>query len=279
MADGQATRQDQFDDLVAIMRALRTPETGCPWDLAQDFASIAPYTIEEAYEVSDAIARRDYDELRDELGDLLLQVVFHAQMATEIDAFDIRDVIAAINDKMIRRHPHVFGDNEKERSADDQKQAWESIKAEERAQKSADGPVSALDGVARALPALMRAEKLQKRAARTGFDWTEPEDIFAKLEEETGEVRDALSNNDAENLEEEIGDLLFVTANLARRLSVDPEVALDKANRKFESRFRAMEALAKQQGASFEELDLDQQEVLWQLVKAQSKTAAEQAGS
>ena len=279
MADGQATRQDQFDDLVAIMRALRTPETGCPWDLAQDFASIAPYTVEEAYEVSDAIARRDYDELRDELGDLLLQVVFHAQMATEIDAFDIRDVIAAINTKMIRRHPHVFGDNEKERSADDQKQAWESIKAEERAQKSVDGPVSALDGVARALPALMRAEKLQKRAARTGFDWTEPEDIFAKLEEETGEVRDALSNNDAENLEEEIGDLLFVTANLARRLSVDPEVALDKANRKFESRFRAMEALAQQQGASFEELDLDQQEVLWQLVKAQLKTEAEEADS
>ncbi|MEL6829327.1 MAG: nucleoside triphosphate pyrophosphohydrolase [Pseudomonadota bacterium] len=205
MSDGASTRQDGFEDLVKIMRALRTPDTGCPWDLEQDFNSIAPYTIEEAYEVSDAIARNDLDELREELGDLLLQVVFHAQMASEIEAFDVRDVIRAINDKMIRRHPHVFGENEKERNADDQKQAWEAIKAEERAKKQDTDKVSALDGVARALPALMRAEKLQKRAARTGFDWTEPEDIFAKLDEETTEVREALANKDQENLEEEIG--------------------------------------------------------------------------
>ncbi|MEL7547646.1 MAG: nucleoside triphosphate pyrophosphohydrolase [Pseudomonadota bacterium] len=274
MSDGASTRQDRFEDLVEIMRALRTPDTGCPWDLEQDFNSIAPYTIEEAYEVSDAIARNDLDELREELGDLLLQVVFHAQMASEIEAFDVRDVIRAINDKMIRRHPHVFGENEKERNADDQKQAWEAIKAEERAKKQDTDKVSALDGVARALPALMRAEKLQKRAARTGFDWTEPEDIFAKLDEETNEVREALTNKDQENLEEEIGDLLFVTANLARRLSVDPEVALDKANRKFETRFRAMEALSDQNGQDFAALSLEQQEALWQAVKQQLKATS-----
>lgn len=279
MADTASPRRDRFEDLIEIMRALRTPETGCPWDLEQDFDSIAPYTIEEAYEVSDAIARRDLAELREELGDLLLQVVFHAQMASEIDAFDVRDVIAAINDKMIRRHPHVFGENEKERNADDQKQAWEAIKAAERAEKTDADSVSALDGVARALPALMRAEKLQKRAARTGFDWTEPEDIFAKLEEETGEVRDALRNSDAENLEEEIGDLLFVTANLSRRLSVDPEVALDKANRKFETRFRAMEVLAAQRGQVFSALDLDSQESLWQDVKREQKKTSDSVGS
>jgi len=295
MADGHATRQDRFEDLVEIMRALRDPETGCPWDLDQDFRSIAPYTVEEAYEVSDAIARGDMTELREELGDLLLQVVFHAQMASEAQAFDVRDVIAAINDKMIRRHPHVFGESEKERSAGDQKQAWEEIKAAERAMNGvpkelilserqiADAlsePVGsiieavkvALDGVARALPALMRAEKLQKRAARTGFDWTEPDAIFAKLAEETEEVRDAIANKDADNLEEEIGDLLFVVANLARRLSVDPEVALDRSNRKFEDRFRAMEKLAAQQGADFGSLDLEQQEVLWQIVKQQLKS-------
>lgn len=279
MADTAPPRRDRFEDLIEIMRALRTPKTGCPWDLEQDFDSIAPYTIEEAYEVSDAIARRDLGELREELGDLLLQVVFHAQMASEIDAFDVRDVIAAINDKMIRRHPHVFGENEKERNADDQKQAWEAIKAAERAQKTDAERVSALDGVARALPALMRAEKLQKRAARTGFDWTEPEDIFAKLAEETDEVRDAVREADAENLEEEIGDLLFVTANLARRLSVDPEVALDKANRKFETRFRAMEALAEQRGQSFSDLDLEAQEALWQAVKRDLKKASDGVGS
>ena len=279
MADTVPPRRDRFEDLIEIMRALRTPETGCPWDLEQDFDSIAPYTVEEAYEVADAIARRDLGELRDELGELLLHVVFHAQMASEIDAFDVRDVIAAINDKMIRRHPHVFGENEKERNAADQKQAWEAIKAAERAEKTEADTVSALDGVARALPALMRAEKLQKRAARTGFDWTEPEDIFAKLEEETGEVRDALGNSDAENLEEEIGDLLFVTANLARRLSVDPEVALDKANRKFETRFRAMEALAERRGEQFSELDLEAQEALWQAVKRELKAASGSTGS
>lgn len=254
-----------FDDLLAIMQALRTPETGCEWDLEQNFETIAPYTIEEAYEVADAIARGDKADLCDELGDLLLQVVFHAQMATEEGSFTIADVTASISQKMIRRHPHVFGDSP-QMSAAEQTQNWEMIKAEERATKDTDS--SALAGVAVALPALLRAEKLQKRAARTGFDWTDPEDIFDKLTEETDEVRDAMKSGQSAEIEEEIGDLLFVVANLARRLKVDPEVALRKANDKFERRFRGMEMLAQSQAQSFSALSLDDQETLWQNVKA-----------
>ena len=253
-----------FDDLLAIMQALRTPETGCAWDLEQSFDTIAPYTIEEAYEVADAIKRGDMTDLPGELGDLLLQVVFHSQIAKDEGYFDISAVISSICDKMIRRHPHVFADAD-QHSAEAQTAAWEEIKAAERATSGKAEDTSALAGVALALPALMRAEKLQKRAARTGFDWTKPEDIFAKLEEEIDEVKAAMAEQDAAHIEEEIGDVLFVLANLARRLKVDPETALAKANAKFERRFRAMEAKA---GEAFPKLSLEEPEALWQTVEA-----------
>lgn len=257
-----------FEQLLAIMAKLRDPDGGCPWDLEQNFASISPYTIEEAYEVADAIDRGDMTDLREELGDLLLQVVFHSQMASEAGEFTIDDVATAINDKMIRRHPHVFADNSEIRSAQAQTSAWEDVKAAERSAKTPnDQPQSALDGVAKALPSLLRAEKLQKRAARTGFDWTDPQDIFAKLEEETGEVKEAMAARDEDAIEDEIGDLLFVCANLARRMKVDPEAALKRANAKFEGRFRAMEALARSRGVDFATLSLEEQEKYWQDVK------------
>ena len=256
-----------FRELARIMARLRDPVSGCPWDLEQNFATIAPYTIEEAYEVADAIERADMGELRDELGDLLFQVMFHSRMAEEQGAFALADVVGAINDKMIRRHPHVFG-ADAERSAHEQTVAWEEVKAAERASKAKDGaPPSALDGVARALPALLRAEKLQKRAARTGFDWTETPPIFDKLDEEIAEVKDAIASGDADAVEDEIGDLLFVVANLARRLSVDPEQALRKANAKFERRFKAMEQIAASEAVAFAALTLDEQEAYWQRVK------------
>ena len=258
-----------FDDLLEIMKRLRTPVTGCAWDLEQSFETIAPYTIEEAYEVADAIERKDMTDLSDELGDLLLQVVFHAQIASDEGHFTIADVTQAISEKMVRRHPHVFGDAS-QRTADAQTSAWEEIKAAERAQKAEQDP-SALSGVALALPALMRSEKLQKRAARTGFDWTDPKDIFNKLEEEMEEVKEAIEEADAEHIEEEVGDLLFVAVNLARRLDVDPEIALRKSNAKFERRFRAMEAKADGEEAGFASLSLDDQEKLWQAVKADER--------
>ena len=257
--------------LIEIMAKLRDPETGCAWDVAQDFSTIAPYTIEEAYEVADAIQREEMNELKEELGDLLFQVVFHSQMAKEVGAFEIADVVDAINAKMIRRHPHVFG-NEDTRTADQQVAAWEVIKAQERAGKDkSNGPSSALDGVALALPSLLRAEKLQKRAARVGFDWTEADPIFDKLTEETDEVREAIETGDPDRIEDELGDLLFVAANLSRRLNVDPEQALRRANAKFERRFRAMEALADEAGQDFATLDIDAQEALWQRVKHQER--------
>ncbi len=256
-----------FTELARIMAKLRDPVSGCPWDLEQDFATIAPYTIEEAYEVADAIERGDMGELRDELGDLLFQVMFHSRMAEEKGAFALADVAHAINNKMIRRHPHVFGDGT-ERSAHEQTLAWEEVKAAERATKAdTSAPASALDGVARALPALLRAAKLQKRAARTGFDWTETPPIFDKLEEEIAEVKEAIAGGDADAIEDEVGDLLFVVANLARRLSVDPEQALRKANDKFERRFRAMEQAASDERVDFSALSLDDQEAYWQRVK------------
>jgi len=265
MSDTPLTSPYGFEDLLEIMKRLRTPISGCPWDLEQRFDTIAPYTIEEAYEVADAIQRHDMADLSDELGDLLLQVVFHAQIAADEGHFTIADVTEAISAKMIRRHPHVFA-QEEQRSSDQQTEAWEEIKAEERAKK-ATSDLSALTGVALALPALMRAEKLQKRAARTGFDWTNPEDILEKIEEELSEVREAMLEQDTEHVEEEIGDLLFVVANLARRNKVDPEIALRKANAKFERRFRAMEAMAPQHEAGFARLTLEAQEALWQAVK------------
>ncbi len=259
---------DAFLQLVRIMARLRDKQTGCPWDLEQSFATIAPYTLEEAYEVADAIQRNDMRDLREELGDLLFQVVFHSQMAEEAGHFSVGDVARAISDKMVRRHPHVF-DTADGRSSDAQTAAWEVMKAAERAAKGqTQTPPSALDGVALALPSLTRAEKLQKRAARTGFDWAEPEPIFDKLSEEVAEVREAMASGDADAIEDEVGDLLFVAANLARRLKIDPETALRRANLKFERRFRAMEALA---GADFATLDLDAQEALWQRVKRAEK--------
>ncbi|WP_424340954.1 nucleoside triphosphate pyrophosphohydrolase [Henriciella sp.] len=254
----------EFERLREIMRRLRDPDGGCPWDLEQDFSTIAPYTIEEAYEVADAIDRGDYEDLRDELGDLLLQVIFHSQIASEKGLFTVEDVARSINEKMIRRHPHVFQQADG-RSSNGQTAAWEDIKAKERASKG--GHASALDGVAKALPALLRAEKLQKRAARTGFDWVEPVQILDKLAEETEEVKEAISGGDIDDIEDEIGDLLFVAANLARRFKLDPEIALKRANAKFERRFRAMEQLAEAKGSNFTDLTLEEQDGLWGEVK------------
>jgi ATP diphosphatase len=239
--------------LVAIMARLRDPATGCEWDVAQDFASIAPYTIEEAYEVADAIARDDMADLKDELGDLLLQVVFHSRIAEEAGLFALPDVVAAISDKMERRHPHIFGDAE-----NGGHQRWEQIKAEERAAKGSGG---ALDGVAVGLPALLRAEKLQKRAARTGFDWPDTEGPRAKIHEEIAEVEAAATHDERED---EIGDLLFSVVNWARKLGVDPEAALRRGNAKFEQRFKAMESAA---GDGFGALSLEEKEALWQSIK------------
>lgn len=245
--------------LVDIMARLRDPATGCEWDVAQDFASIAPYTIEEAYEVADAIARQDMADLKDELGDLLLQVVFHARIAEEAGHFALPDVVAAISDKMERRHPHIFAD-----AAEGGQRRWEDIKATERAAKGAAG---ALAGVAIGLPALLRAEKLQKRAARTGFDWPDTAGPRAKIDEEIAEVERA---EDADAREDEIGDLLFSVVNWARKLGVDPEAALRRANGKFEGRFKAMEADA---GPAFETLDLTAMEDLWQKAKRTERQA------
>ncbi|MFC3441573.1 nucleoside triphosphate pyrophosphohydrolase [Sphingobium rhizovicinum] len=246
--------------LANVMARLRDPNTGCPWDIEQDFASIAPYTIEEAYEVADAIERNDMADLRDELGDLLLQVAFHSRMAEQAGHFALQDVIDAITQKMIRRHPHVFDEGARREDGHAQ---WEAIKAAERAEKEPDP--SALAGVASALPALLRAEKLQKRAARTGFDWPDTAQVIAKVIEELDEVREAQSQ---EHREEEVGDLLFAVVNLARHLKIDPETALRKANHKFDRRFRAMEDMA---GEQFAALSLDEQEELWQRAKVQEK--------
>jgi nucleoside triphosphate diphosphatase len=249
--------------LAIIMAALRHKENGCPWDLAQDFDTIAPYTIEEAYEVAEAIAMRDMAELKKELGDLLFQVVFHSRMAEEAGHFVLADVVTALCEKMERRHPHIFGDGTRARDADTQKDEWERIKAEERAAACApEKPVSALDGVATALPALMRAEKLQARAARVGFEWHDVSGVRAKLDEELAEFDAA---TDDAHRAEEMGDVLFVLANLARRHGIDPETALRAGNAKFERRFKAMESLA---GPDFPALPLDAKEDYWQQVKA-----------
>ena len=248
--------------LAAIMASLRDPDTGCPWDLAQDFRTIAPYTIEEAYEVAEAIAQDDMPELRKELGDLLFQVIFHARLAEEAGHFGLDDVIEAVCNKMERRHPHIFASGIAATDAGAQKREWESIKAAERAEGRPDVPVSALDGVAAALPALMRAEKLQSRAARVGFDWPDMAGVRAKVSEEMSEFEEATS--DAHRAEE-AGDLLFVVVNLLRRHGIDAEDALRAGNAKFERRFRAMEAMAE---TDFATLPLDAQEALWSRVKA-----------
>ena len=251
--------------LIEIMAALRTPETGCPWDLEQDFRSIAPYTIEEAYEVVDAIESGDLGELKDELGDLLLQVVFHARMAQEQGAFAFPDVVAAICDKLVRRHPHVFGDRAA-LSAEGVTAQWSDIKAAERAAKSAPGPASLLDGVPLALPALTRAVKLQQKASKVGFDWDDALHVMGKIREETDEVAAELAAPGAvasPALEEEIGDLLFVVTNLARHARVDPEQALRGANAKFERRFHHIERRLAEMGVTAEAASLDEMEALW----------------
>jgi ATP diphosphatase len=264
--------RERIETLLAVMARLRDPERGCPWDVKQDFASIATYTIEEAYEVAEAIDRGDLGDLKDELGDLLLQVVFHAQMASEQGAFGFADVVAAINDKMIRRHPHVFGDASVE-DADAQTAAWETMKAAERAAKrrDSDAPPSALDDVPKALPEWQRALKLQKRGANVGYDWPDATPVIAKLEEELEEVCEALamppSPERQDALEDEIGDLLFVAMNLARKAKVDPGTALRRANAKYERRFRQMEVLARAQGREFAALSLDEQSALWNAAK------------
>jgi ATP diphosphatase len=249
--------------LAAIMARLRDPQGGCPWDLAQDFATIAPYTIEEAYEVAEAIAQNDMPELRKELGDLLFQVIFHARLAEETGHFALDDVIAAVCDKMERRHPHIFASGTAAANAVAQKLEWEAIKAAERAAEGREkGPVSALDGVAAALPALMRAEKLQSRAARVNFDWPDIASVRAKVAEELTEFDEA---TDDAHRAEEAGDLLFVVVNLLRRHSIDAEDALRAGNAKFERRFRAMETMA---AGDFPSLSLDAQDALWNRVKA-----------
>ena len=254
--------------LLTIMRRLRDPETGCPWDIEQDFASIAPYTIEEAYEVADAIERNDWDDLRGELGDLLLQVVFHAQIADDRGLFAFDDVADAISDKMVARHPHVFGEESREKSAAQQSRDWEEIKAAERRDKAQTG---VLDGVATGLPALLRALKLQKRAARVGFDWPETVQVLDKMNEESAELVEAAQSLPQDKIEEEMGDLLFVMANLARHLKVDPEVALRRANAKFTRRFGQIEAWLAEAGKTPDQSDLAEMDALWNRSKAKER--------
>ncbi|MEO1910994.1 MAG: nucleoside triphosphate pyrophosphohydrolase [Paracoccus sp. (in: a-proteobacteria)] len=260
----------EIQRLLGIMAALRDPRTGCPWDIEQDFASIAPYTIEEAHEVEDAIQRQAWDELPGELGDLLLQVVFHAQMASEARMFDFADCAAAISDKLIFRHPHVFGDESRDKSAEQQVKDWEAIKAVERAGKAERGT---LDGVALGLPALTRAVKLQNRAARVGFDWPGVAGVLDKITEETAELVEARDTLGQDALEEEFGDLMFVMANLARHLKIDPELALRRANAKFTRRFASIEADLAADGRRPEDSDLTEMDRLWDKAKAADKAS------
>jgi MazG family protein len=255
-----------MEKLLEVMARLRDPERGCPWDVEQDFASIAPYTIEEAYEVADAIDRGDLDALREELGDLLLQVVYHAQMASEKGAFGFGDVVETVVEKMIRRHPHVFGEAEVA-TAEAQREAWEAHKDQERDQKR-DSPAGVLDDVGLTLPALMRAGKLGQRAARVGFDWPDSAGVRAKVDEELAELDEAVATANRERLAEEAGDLLFATAQLLRHLGLEPEECLRRGNRKFESRFRALEAGVRDTGRRWADTDADELEALWAAVKA-----------
>ena len=263
---------NELERLIRIMRQLRDPQDGCPWDVKQTLESIAPYTIEEAYEVADAIARGDNDDIRDELGDLLLQVVFHARMAEEAGSFALADVAKSISDKMVARHPHVFG-SEDTVTIDQQKQRWENIKAAERARR---GQTGTLDDVAAGLPPMLRALKLQKRAARVGFDWPEIDQVIDKLHEETAELKAELSGNPADSnrdqarIADEVGDILFVAVNLARKAGIDPETALMGCNLKFEKRFRYIEQETEKYNKNIEEMPLDEMERLWQAAKSAS---------
>jgi nucleoside triphosphate diphosphatase len=259
--------------LLEIMAALRTPGTGCPWDLEQDFSTIAPYTIEEAYEVTDAIARDDLDDLKDELGDLLLQVVFHARMAEEKSAFAFGDVVEAITRKMIRRHPHVFADSEGRLTPSHVKEAWDRIKAEEKAERAARrppepaGPASLLSSVKTGQPALTRAMELQRKASSVGFDWNDPRAVLKKIREEADEIEAALDRADAHELADETGDLMFALVNLARHVGVDPETALRGTNAKFERRFAYIERALAAQGRALEGATLEEMDALWNEAK------------
>jgi len=271
--NGDPERMDRRDieTLLAVMRRLRDPERGCPWDVEQTFETIAPYTIEEAYEVADAISRGSMDDLKEELGDLLLQVVFHARMAEEEGHFAFPDVVQAINDKMIFRHPHVFG-AEHERGQV-REGFWDRAKDAEKDRKTTAGKkkqVSILDDVPLALPALTRAEKLQKRAARAGYDWPDAEGVLAKLDEELDELREAVRKNDRDGIEDELGDLFFTLVNLARHLQVDPEKALRRANDKFSRRFHAAERMARENGRPLNALSAGELDDLWDAAKAES---------
>ncbi|MFT4149713.1 MAG: nucleoside triphosphate pyrophosphohydrolase [Paracoccaceae bacterium] len=254
--------------LVEIMARLRDPATGCPWDVEQTFATIAPYTVEEAHEVADAIQRQAWSELPGELGDLLLQVVFHSRIAEEAEMFALPDVVNAISDKMLTRHPHVFGEEDRDKSSEQQTADWERIKAAER------GPARVLDGVAMGLPALTRAVKLQKRAARVGFDWPSTGEVLDKLVEETRELVEARETLGAAEVEEEFGDLLFVMANLARHMKVDPEAALRAANAKFTRRFGRIEDWLAESGRAPADSDLAEMDALWNRAKAEDKARA-----
>lgn len=257
--------------LLEIMRRLRDPDTGCPWDIEQDFGTIAPYTIEEAYEVADAIERQDWDDLKGELGDLLFQSVFHAQMAEEAGLFSFDDVANTMSEKMVARHPHVFGDESRDKSAEQQTADWEKIKAAERARKAETG---ALDGVAVGLPALLRAFKLQKRAARVGFDWPETTQVLDKIAEEARELVEAKESLPQDKIEEEMGDLLFVMANLARHLEVEPEAALRRANAKFVRRFKSIEAALDAKGKAPTDSTLEEMDALWDAAKQAERVSA-----
>lgn len=272
-----------IERLIEIMAALRTPGTGCPWDLEQDFASIAPYTIEEAYEVADAIARGDLVDLKDELGDLLLQVVFHARMAQEQGSFAFPDVVEAITTKLIRRHPHIFGDA-RDLSPSEVKALWGQIKAQEKADKARARAQAGLPelpeakgvlaGVPTTLPSLTRAWKLQAKASTVGFDWNDARLVLDKIREETAEIDEALAGGDKAAIKEEIGDLLFVIANLARHVDADPEACLTAANAKFERRFAGIEAALEREGREPRQASLDELEALWQQVKRAERAAS-----
>ncbi len=263
-------RDAGVERLIEIMRRLRDPETGCPWDIEQDFDSIAPYTIEEAYEVADAIQRRDWTELEGELGDLLLQSVYHTAMGEEAGHFTFQSVVRNISDKMVARHPHVFGEESRDKSAEQQTRDWEAIKAAERAGKAQKGT---LDGVAIGLPALLRALKLQKRAARVGFDWPDTDKVLGKLTEEAAELVEARDTLSQTEVEEEFGDLLFVMANLGRHLGLDPEAALRAANAKFTRRFEGVETKLKERGKTPGDSDLEEMDALWDAVKAEERAS------
>ncbi len=260
-----------IERLLEIMRRLRDPDTGCPWDIEQDFDSIAPYTIEEAYEVADAIQRQDWPELEGELGDLLLQTVYHTSMGEEAGHFSFQSVVQNISDKMVARHPHVFGEESRDKSAEQQTADWEAIKAQERAGKAQKG---ALDGVAIGLPALLRAYKLQKRAARVGFDWPETTQVLDKIKEEAAELVEAQNELTPDQIEEEFGDLMFVMANLGRHLNLDPEAALRRANAKFTKRFEGVEAKLAAIGKTPAQSNLEEMDAMWNDIKADERAAA-----